>query len=50
MAVLDSNRVTHSPEIPWEAKSDDNPPPATLGLRFRRVYTQKGVDPFSTVE
>ncbi|HXK95428.1 MAG TPA: vitamin B12-dependent ribonucleotide reductase, partial [bacterium] len=33
-----------------EGKPGDNPKRAPKGLRFRRVYTQPGVDPYSTVE
>ncbi len=51
MAVLDTNRVTppvdkhRNTELALnEMKTDQN------GLRFDRVYTQPGVDPFSTVE
>lgn len=50
MAVLDSNRVSHSPESRMGGKPGDNPKRASKGLRFRRVYTQPGVDPYSTVE
>ncbi|MFB3789047.1 MAG: vitamin B12-dependent ribonucleotide reductase [bacterium] len=50
MAVLDSNRVTHSPESRWDPEPGGNSQRPPKGLRFRRVHTQKGVDPFSTVE
>ncbi|MBN2326285.1 MAG: vitamin B12-dependent ribonucleotide reductase [Candidatus Omnitrophica bacterium] len=51
--MIDSNRVDAAPNAKRQEDRDDKkqtPRLSSKGLKFQRVFTQKGVDPFSTVE
>lgn len=51
MAVIESNRLTPTTEEHSRGEGNGkNTKMNTKGLRFKRVYTQEGVDPYTTVE
>ncbi len=53
MALVDSNRISDEQKIENKIENKDMSVSTSTegkGLHFRRIYTQKGVDPFSTVE
>lgn len=53
MAVVETNRMSSSPKQKledWSGPEMASSSSSNKGLRFPRLYTQEGVDPFSTVE
>lgn len=53
MAVVDTNRIGSAQKQKrdeWVDNTMANPSSSRKGLRFRRMFTQEGIDPYTTVE